>query len=144
MKKRLMVLLILAISLSLAGGALAAKFPGATVGFRWGMTDVYSILTLKLNGTAKMASPMKFYTVSGVTFDTSLPAAQYPVSGSAYVTGPAGSQTLVFSLSGSLALMDNLLIWKGSYPKPPGWGMFMFELASVIYGEMWFWFPSPC
>ena len=38
MKKRLMVLLILAISLSLAGGALAAKFPGATVGFRWGMT----------------------------------------------------------------------------------------------------------
>ena len=28
------------------------------------MTDVYSILTLKLNGTAKMASPIKFYTVS--------------------------------------------------------------------------------
>ena len=71
MKKRLMVLLILAMSLSLAGGALAAKFPGATVGFRWGMTDVYSILTLKVNGTAKMASPIKFYTVSGVTFDIS-------------------------------------------------------------------------
>ena len=103
MKKRLMVLVILAMSLSLAGGALAAKFPGATVGFQWqNDPNVYTILTLKLNGTAKMASPMKFYTVSGITFDTSLPPAQYPVSGSAYVTGPAGSQTLVFSLSGTL------------------------------------------
>ena len=36
MKKRLMVLLILALSLTVAGGALAAKFPGATVGFQWG------------------------------------------------------------------------------------------------------------
>jgi hypothetical protein len=102
MKKRLMVLLILAMSLSLAGEVLAAKFPGATVGFRWGVTNVYSILTLKLNGTAKMASPMKFYTVSGVTCDTVNGDQQYPVSGSAYVTGPAGTQTLVFSLSGTL------------------------------------------
>ena len=136
MKKRLMVLLILALSLSVAGGALAAKFPGATVGFQWGVTNVYTILTLKLNGTAKMDSPIKFYTVSGVTFDTTNPPAQYPVSGTAYVKGPAGNQTLIFSLSGTLALLNNLLIWKGSYPKPTGLGRFLFEPARIMYGEL--------
>jgi hypothetical protein len=104
MKKRLMVLLILAVSLPLAGGALAAQFPAATVGFQWqNNPNVYTILTLKLNGTAKMASPMKFYTVSGITFDTTIAAAQYPVSGSAYVkVDLLGDKTLYFSLSGSL------------------------------------------
>jgi hypothetical protein len=120
MKKRLMVLLILAMSLSLAGGALAAKFPGATVGFRWGTTDVYSILTLKLNGTAKMDSPVKFYMVSGVTFDTTNPIAQYPVSGSAYIKGPVGSQTLVFSLSGTL--LTEFIDLEGSIPQTTGAG----------------------
>ena len=117
MKKRLMVLLILAMSLSLAGGALAAKFPGATVGFQWNNDpSVYTILTLKLNGTAKMASPMKFYTVSGVTFDTANAIAQYPVSGSAYVTGPAGNQHLIFSLSGTL--IQDFIDLEGAISQP--------------------------
>jgi hypothetical protein len=102
MRKRLMVIALLALSITVASGALAAKFPGATVGFQWNNDpSVYTILTLKLNGTAKMDSPMKFYTVSGITFDTAGPAVSYPVSGSAYVRGPAGGQHLKFSLSGT-------------------------------------------
>jgi len=108
MKKRLMISLILALSLALAGVALtgagqAASFPGATVGFQWSNNpNVYTVLTLKLNGTAKMSHPLKLYTVTGVTFDVST-TAQYPVSGSAYVKGTAGSQVLLLSLSGTFA-----------------------------------------
>ena len=123
MKKRLMVLLILAMALSLAGGALGATFPGATVGFQWqNDPSVYTILTLKLNGTAKMDSPMKFYTVSGVTFDTATPYPHYPVSGSAYVRGPVGSQSLIFSLSGTHAPAQEFINLEGSISQTTGTG----------------------
>jgi hypothetical protein len=123
MKKKLMVLLVLAMSLSLAGSALAATFPGATVGFQWqNNLNVYTILTLKVNGTAKMASPIKFYTVSGVTFDTTNSLAQYPVSGTAYVKGPAGSQILFFSLSGTLALTGQFIDLEGAIYQTAGTG----------------------
>jgi hypothetical protein len=128
MKKRLMVLLILALSLSLAGGALAAKFPGATVGFQWqNDPNVFTILTLKLNGTAKMASPIKFYTVSGVSFDTTNPIAQYPVSGSAYIKGPVGDQRLIFSLSGTL--MIDFIDMEGAIHQTPGGDIVIVRLS---------------
>jgi hypothetical protein len=135
MKKRLTVLLILAMSLSLAGGALAAKFPAATVGFQWqNNPNVYTILTLKLNGTANMDSPMKFYTVSGITFDVTIPAAQYPVSGSAYVKGTVGNQTLLFSLSGSLFLTQEFVDLEGGISQTTGAGN-VFVRASI--GNVW-------
>jgi hypothetical protein len=135
MKKRVMVLVILAISLSLAGVALAAKFPGATVGFQWqNDPNVYTILTLKVNGTAKMASPIKFYTVSGVTFDASAPALQYPVSGSAFVKGPAGDQTLIVSLSGTLDATKEFIDLEGFISQTAGVGM---VLVRGSLGNTW-------
>ena len=102
------------------------KISGATVGFQWqNKPSVYTILTLKLNGTAKMDSPMKFYTVSGVTFDTAMPIAQYPVSGSAYVTGPVGSQMLKISLSGTLAIAQEFIdLGRVHITNHRGWGGF--------------------
>jgi hypothetical protein len=136
MKKRLTVLLILAMSLSLAGGALAAKFPEATVGFQWqNNLNVYTILTLKLNGTAKMAGPVKFYTVSGVTFDTNNAGAQYPVSGSAYVkVDLLGHKTLFFSLNGSFGVVAEFIDLEGAIAETTGGGV---VLVRVSQNNVW-------
>jgi hypothetical protein len=110
MKKAVMFGIVLVLALSLPAWAFAATFPPSTVAFELKeKPDVFIVLTLKANGSAKMSNQVKFYNVAGVAFDKNNAMVQFPVSGSAYVnTDFGGNQTLYFSLSGSLdVFFDN-------------------------------------
>ena len=100
MKKRLMVLVILALSVSLAAVAQAATWPPKSLAFQWqNDPNVYTILAIKQTGSVKTANrTTKFYDLSGATFNSTNPALQYPMGGYGYVNGAA----FIFSLSGTM------------------------------------------
>jgi len=66
MKKRLVVAL-LAMSLLVPTGALAASFPPASLAFQWGAAPEYTVLTIKLVGNIRMYDGrLKFYQLNGI------------------------------------------------------------------------------
>ncbi len=100
MKKRLMVLVILALSVSLAAVAQAAAWPPKSLAFQWqNDPNVYTILAIKQTGSVKTLNrTTKFYDLSGATFDSTDANLQYPIGGYGYVNGAA----FIFCLSGTM------------------------------------------
>ena len=99
MKKKLLVLVVLALALSLPAGALAAAFPPSSLAFQWDTETKYTVLTVKLAGTVKMApGPVKFYQLSGASFSPN--GWYYPVTGSGYFDAARGK--FFFTLYGDI------------------------------------------
>lgn len=99
MKKRLMISLILALSLALSSWAQAA-WPPSSLAFQWGVGNNYTILSVKLGSSIRMADGVvKFYQLSGIYYDITAPSLAITLSGMGYV-GQDG--VFVFSLNGSL------------------------------------------
>ena len=102
MKKRLMVVAILALSIILATGAMSdarAAWPPKSLAFQWENPNLYTVLALKPAGKVKMANrTVKFYQLTGVIFYTNLPVNQFPVGGYGYLDG----DVFIFSLSGTM------------------------------------------
>jgi hypothetical protein len=99
MNKRLVVLVLLALALSLPAGALAAAFPPSSLALKWDGLNNYTVLTVKLAGTVKMApGPVKFYNLNGVSFSQT--GWLYPVTGSGYLDS---NGNFAFSLFGDVA-----------------------------------------
>jgi hypothetical protein len=102
MKKCLIVLMVLVLSLSAATGARAAGFPASATAFKLtaGGNDFYVVLSVKLSGAVKMAGgPVKFYRLSGSFINPNPPGAYtVPLSGAGYLY----QNKLILTLSGSM------------------------------------------
>ena len=97
MKRRLAILILLALIFSLPAGVQAAGFPPKTLAFSWQGTS-YTVLSLKANGKVQMApGVVTFYLLTGICFQTGNWFC--PVTGTGFLH-PNGS--FYFSLEGDV------------------------------------------
>lgn len=119
MLKRLMVIALLALSLTVAGGALAAAFPQKSMAFHWETTDVYTVISAKQSGNVKMApGAVKFYLLTGVSF-AQTGGWFCPVTGSGFMHH---NGKFYFSLTGDVPYQGAASFQFHGYLSPDGTG----------------------
>jgi hypothetical protein len=130
MKKTLLILMALLLSLSVAGAALAGGAnPPKALALKWDPWNEVDLLTIKMNAPLKTADgKVKFYTIAGNHLWLSDPAEMsIPIAGAGHVI--PGTTTFHFSYSGSYKSGSSFygLMCEGDYDLFLGTGTLTFQ-----------------